>query len=362
MSEHPSQHPATPRVGRGASVSPGNRFERVHLADDFEQLEPDDIGERRVATEFLPNATGRLIAENNSPDIPFRYSVNPYRGCEHGCAYCYARPGHEYLGMNAGIDFETRIVVKYDAPQALRAELAAPRWRGESITFSGVTDCYQPAERRLELTRGCLQVALEARQAIGIITKNALVARDVDLLAALAKENLAHVFVSVTSLDQELTRQLEPRTSAPQTRLRAVSTLAQAGVPVGVMTAPIIPGLNDQEIPAILAAAKAAGARSAGHTVLRLPLAVRPIFEDWVARHYPDKAERIFSLIRSTRDGKMNESQWGKRLRGSGPYAESIAQSVKVFRRKHGLDSPLPRLDTSKFVPPRVGGGQMQLF
>ena len=351
-------------IGRGAGIDPPNRFERVRIEDDWEQLDADEASAdpRRVPTEFLPNDTRRLITENNSPDVPFRYSINPYRGCEHGCAYCYARPGHETLGMNAGLDFETRILVKHDAPELLRAELAADGWQGEPITLSGVTDCYQPAERRFRLTRGCLEVMLEARQPLGIITKNALVARDLDLLAPLAAENLVHVFLSVSTLDAVLARSLEPRTATPQAKLRAIRAVASAGVPVGVMTAPIIPGLNDQEIPAILAAAKEAGARSAGYVLLRLPFAVRPIFEDWLARSYPEKAERVLSLIRSTRSGRMNNYEWGNRLRGEGQYAEQIAKTFKVFRKKHGLDAPLPPLDQSKFVPPRLTSGQMRLF
>ncbi len=321
-------------VGRGAGVSPPNRFESVRAEEDLEQLElaeemPDS---RRVPTHFLPDETRRIIAENSSPDVPFRYSINPYRGCEHGCAYCYARPGHETLGMNAGLDFETRILVKHDAPQLLRKELAADGWSGEPITLSGVTDCYQPAERRFRLTRGCLEVMLEAHQPLGIITKNALVTRDLDLLAPLAAENLVHVYVSVTTLDAELARVLEPRTATPHARLRAIRELTDAGVPVGVMTAPIIPGLNDQEMPAILRAAREAGARSAGYVLLRLPFAVRPIFEDWLTRHLPDKADRVRSLIATTRNGRMNDARFGSRMRGQGEYAEQIARAFKVFR------------------------------
>jgi DNA repair photolyase len=318
--------------------------------------------ERRVPTVFLRDESRTIIASNDSPDVPFRYSINPYRGCEHGCAYCYARPSHELLGMNAGLDFETRIMVKYDAPRLLREALAAPSWSGEMIMLSGVTDCYQPAEREFRLTRGCLEVMLEARQASGIITKNALVVRDLDLLAQLAAHNLVHVHLSMTTLDASLARRLEPRTATPQAKLRAIRELSAAGVPVGVMTAPIIPGLNDQEIPAVLAAAQEAGARAAGYVLLRLPYAVRPIFEDWIVRHYPEKADRVIALIRSTRDGQMNNHQWGTRLRGEGAYAQGIAQSFKVFRHKLGLDRPLPPLDTSQFVPPNVPDGQMRLF
>jgi DNA repair photolyase len=336
----------------------------MRIEDDLEQLETggeaDEV--RRVPTLFLPNETKRLITENDSPDIPFRYSINPYRGCEHGCAYCYARPGHETLGMNAGLDFETRILVKYDAPELLRSELAEASWQAEQISISGVTDCYQPAERKFRITRGCLEVMLEARQPLGIITKNALVTRDLDLLAPLAAENLVHVYLSMTTLDAELARTMEPRTATPHAKLRAIRELSSAGVPVGVMTAPIIPGLNDREIPAILEAAREAGARTAGYVLLRLPLAVRPIFEEWLNRNYPDKAQRVLSLIRSTRDGRMNDAQWGRRMRGHGEYAEQIGQTFKVFRKKYGLDQPLAPLDRGRFIPPQPRGGQLRLF
>jgi DNA repair photolyase len=350
-------------VGRAAGVDPPNRFERVRVEDDLEQVSAEDVPDiRRLPTQFLPNASKTLITENNSPDVPFRYSINPYRGCEHGCAYCYARPGHETLGMNAGLDFETRILVKYDAPQLLREELARDGWRGEMISISGVTDCYQPAERKFRLTRGCLEVMLDARQPVGIVTKNALVTRDLDVLAPMAAENLAHVFVSVTTLDDSLARTMEPRTATPQARLRAIRELAAAGVPVGAMVAPIIPGLNDQEIPAILEAAAEAGAKTASYLLVRLPWAVRPIFEEWITRSYPDKADRVLGLIRSTRDGRMNDHQWGSRMRGEGPYAEQIAQTVAVFKKKLGLNRQLPPLDSTKFAPPTPTSGQLRLF
>jgi DNA repair photolyase len=359
----PSQPSPARTIGRAAGVSPPNRFERVRVEADFEQLAAiDEPDVRRVPTQFVPDRTRRLIVQNDSPDVPFRYSINPYRGCEHGCAYCYARPSHELLGMNAGLDFESRILVKHDAPELLRAELADENWQGELIAISGVTDCYQPAERTYRLTRRCLEVMLEARQPLGIVTKNALVTRDLDLLVRLAAENLVHVYVSVTTLDANLARTMEPRTATPEARLRTIRQLSSAGVPTGVMTSPIIPGLNDQEIPALLAAAKAAGAGSAGYILLRLPLAVRPIFEDWITRNYPDKAPRVLSLIRQTRDGRMNSSEFGRRMRGQGNYAEGIARTFQLFRRKHGLEGPLPPLDHSKFTPPRPTSGQLRLF
>jgi DNA repair photolyase len=360
--ESPSSH--SKFVGRGASISPPNRFERVRVEADLAHLDPAEElpGEGRLPTIFLPNDTRRLITENDSPDVPFRYSINPYRGCEHGCAYCYARPGHETLGMNAGLDFETRILVKFDAAELLRTELAASGWRGETITLSGVTDCYQPAERKFRLTRACLEVMLAARQPVGIITKNALVARDLDLLAPLAAEHLVQVYLSITTLDTMLARTLEPRTATPQAKLRVVKELSSAGVPVGVMVAPIIPGLNDQEIPAVLAAARQAGASTAGFVLLRLPFAVRPIFEDWLARSYPEKADRVLALIRATRDGRLNDPNWGSRMRGQGAYADGIAQTFKIFAKKHGLDRPLPPLDNTQFRPPKLVDGQLRLF
>ena len=250
--------------GRGSHVNPPNRFGLPLYQPDFEQLEGDEDALerlRRPPTEFLPDKARSVVSENHSPDIPFRYSLNPYRGCEHGCSYCYSRPYHEYLGFSAGLEFETKIVVKEDAPELFRDFLAHDRWRPESITLSGVTDCYQPAERRFLLTRRCLEVAVEARQPLTIITKNALVLRDLDLLRDLAADNLIHVLLSVTTLDAVLARSMEPRTSTPEARLRAVRTLTEAGVPAMVLVAPVIPGLNDSEIPAVLAAAKEAGAR-----------------------------------------------------------------------------------------------------
>jgi len=352
-------------VGRAAQAAPPNRFEKIHVEADLEQLADDDelLAEgRRVPTEFLVDESQSLITSNDSPDIPFRYSANPYRGCEHGCAYCYARPGHEYLGFDAGLDFETRIMVKQRAPQLLREELARSSWHGEFIALSGVTDCYQPAERHFKLTRGLLEVMLEARQASGIITKNALVARDLDLLEPLAKLRLTEVNLSITSLDAELQRTLEPRTSNPQAKLAAMKKLSAAGVPVRVMVAPVIPGLTDHEMPRILEAAAEAGATSAGYTLLRLPHAVRPIFLDWLGRNYATKLEKVKSLIRDTRGGGLNDPNFGSRMRGEGPYAEQIRQTFKVYTKRYGLDRPLPEPDCTQFRPPRAASGQMTLF
>ncbi|MEQ8785008.1 MAG: PA0069 family radical SAM protein [Pirellulaceae bacterium] len=352
--------PNQPRPkGRGAPVSPPNRFETARLEDDLEQLQHSEPPPGRVATEFFADSSQSVICKNNSPDIPFRYSINPYRGCEHGCAYCYARPGHELLGMNAGIDFESKVLVKRDAAKLLRRELASKSWRGEPIAVSGVTDCYQPAERCFRITRSLLEVMAEANQAVTLITKNALVLRDLDLLAPMAARKLVHVGVSLTTLDASLARTLEPRTSSPEARLRCIRELSAAGVPVRAMTAPVIPGLNDEEIPQLLAAAKEAGAVSASYILLRLPWAVAPVFLEWLDAHRPLARAKVESLIRASREGALNDSQWGKRMRGDGAYAESIRQTFAVFARKHGLDQPSPPLDTTQFRPPTVGGQRM---
>ena len=353
-----------PIVGRSAQRTLPNRFERITLepTGDPRDDEGVDGGTRRVPTQFLPDRTRSIIAENDSPDVPFRYSVNPYRGCEHGCAYCYARPSHELLGMDAGLDFETKILVKHDAAAVLRQDLNRADWKGEHIAVSGITDCYQPAERQWKLTRQCLQVFHEARQPYSIVTKNALVVRDLDTIQSMAAEGCAQVNVSITTLDENLARTLEPRTSTPSARIRAITQLSTAEVPVRVLVAPVIPGLNDQEIPAILKAAHAAGADAAGFVLLRLPLTVRPVFEEWLARTLPLQRDRILGLIRSTRQGRLNDSRFGSRMRGEGAYAEQIGQTFHVFAQRLGLDRPLPELNRSQFRPPPLPSGQMRLF
>ena len=349
----------------GSQIDPPNRFETQHRELDLEHVEWDkeylhQIENRKI--EYLTDTSKTIVAQNDSPDIPFRYSVNPYRGCIHACAYCYARPGHEYLGLNAGLDFETKIVVKHDAPKLFREFLAKKSWKPEPIVFSGVTDCYQPAERKFRLTRGCLEVARECRQPIGMITKNALVLRDLDLLAEMAQLGLVHVFLSITSLNPHLAREMEPRTSTPTARLRAIELLAQAGVPVGLMVAPIIPGLNDSEVPAILEAASDAGAKTAGSVLLRLPLTVEPVFKEWVERTQPLQAEKILSRIQHARDGKLNDSTWGQRMVGTGEIAEQIQKMFRLFKTKYGLDQKLPRQNCDLFEPPMPKSGQMRLF
>lgn len=349
----------------GSQIDPPNRFEAVHHEPDFEHLEWDQeylrtLSDRKI--EYLTDTSKSIISENDSPDLPFRYSLNPYRGCVHACSYCYARPGHDYLGFNSGLDFETKIVVKHDAPRLFREFLAKDSWKPEPITFSGVTDCYQPAERQFRLTRQCLEVALECRQPISIVTKNALVLRDLPILSQMAERSLVHVFLSITTLDPQLARDMEPRTSIPTAKLRAVEMLAEAGVPVGVMVAPVIPGLNDSEVPSILEAARNAGATTASYILLRIPLTVEPVFVEWLERTQPLKAERVLGRIRDTRDGKMSSSAWGERMIGTGEIADQIKNMFRLFKRKYELDGKLPSQNTAEFRPPIPESGQLRLF
>jgi len=289
-------------------------------------------------------------------------SLNPYRGCEHGCAYCYARPTHEYLGFSAGLDFETRIMVKEDAPELLRRELASPAWEPQTIAISGVTDAYQPIESRLAITRRCLAVLAEFGNPVAVITKNALVRRDADLLGDLARRGAAAVSLSITSLDPELHRRMEPRTSPPAKRLEAIAALVAAGIPVSVMVAPVVPGLTDHEIPAILAAAAKAGARSAGFVPLRLPGAVAGLFEGWLAEHFPDRRQKVLSRIRELRGGRLNDPRFGSRMRGEGIFAEQIAALFHTAAHRHGLDGDFPPLSTAAFRRPTLPGAQLSLF
>lgn len=352
-----------PLRGRGVSHNPPNRFERSWFEYDPEADDPDLAeGPARPATRLLPDRSRTVIATNDSPDIPFDASLNPYRGCEHGCAYCFARPTHEYLGLSAGLDFETTILVKYDAPALLRDELASDRWRPRPIAVSGVTDPYQPAERRLRLTRACLEVLAEFRQPLMVVTKNALVLRDLDLLSELARHLAVMVHLSVTTLDASLARRLEPRTSPPARRLAAVEALAAAGVPAGVLVAPVIPGLNDHEIPAILAAAAEAGARHAGYVPLRLPGAVAPLFEAWLGDHVPDQKSKILGRVRAMRGGHLNDPRFGSRMRGGGPMAGLIDGLFRNACHRAGLNQTPPALSTAAFRRPALPGGQRLLF
>lgn len=342
---------------RGTAEYPPNRFESIRLEPDVDWNPDDEVLPR---TRFFKDHSRIVIARNDSPDIGFRASLNPYRGCEHGCIYCYARPTHEYLGFSAGLDFESKIMVKTDAPVLLRRELSSPKWQPQVIFMSGVTDCYQPVERKLKLTRGCLEVLAEFRNPVFIITKNRLVTRDLDLLSELAKRQAVAVWLSITTLDSELRKIMEPRTSPPVARLAALREMADAGIPVGVNVAPIIPGLTDHETPSILKAAAEAGATSAGYTVVRLPHAVAPLFETWLQTHFPDRKERVLHRLRAMRGGKLYDAQWGKRFSGEGVFADQIAQMFEVARRKAGIRNENLELSTASFR--RAGGAQLSLF
>ena len=359
-----SEGDRVPPRGRGAGFNPPNRFESSHHELDLEQVEDDTdylAGLGRPPTEFLPDRSRSLICTNDSPDVGFEVSLNPYRGCEHGCIYCYARPTHEYLGFSAGLDFETRILVKHEAPELLRRELMAPGWKPRVLGFSGVTDLYQPVERRLRLTRRCLEVLAEFRQGVTIVTKNRLVTRDLDLLVELASHRAAGVMLSITTLDAELAGQLEPRTSRPAAKLEAIRTLTAAGIPTGVLIAPVIPGLTEHEMPAILEAAAQAGAAHASYVLLRLPLAVAGLFEEWLDRHRPAAKEKILGRIRSTRDGRLNDSRFGVRMRGEGPIADLIRQVFHVNSVRLGLNQQPWPVTTEAFTRPSAPGQEQQL-
>jgi DNA repair photolyase len=334
--------------GRGAVTNPPNRFERLYYERDPE-ADPNEV---RVETHFYDDPTKAILARNDSPDVGFEYSVNPYRGCEHGCVYCFARPTHEYLGFSSGLDFETRIMVKRDAPRLLREALMKKSWEPQVIAISGVTDPYQPMERKLALTRGCLEVLRDLRNPVSIITKNALVARDGDLLEELASHSAASVNFSITTLDPDLARTMEPRTSTPALKLQAMQELASRGVPVGVMIAPVIPAINDHEIPAILKAARAAGADRAGYILVRLPHQLKSIFEAWLEEHYPDRKDRVLNRLREMRGGKLYDPTWEKRLEGEGLLAEQLASFFEIARRKAGYPEERSRLSTAAFRRP----------
>lgn len=342
--------------GRGTAESPANRFEKLWTSRDPEWTEEDPA----PGTEFLHDTSKSILSYNDSPDLGFNVSMNPYRGCEHGCVYCYARPSHEYLGFSSGLDFETRIMVKLDAPMLLCKELSSRHWRPQVIVLSGNTDCYQPVERRLKITRQCLKVFADFRNPVAIITKNQLITRDIDLLQELARYHAVSVTVSVTSLRDELAGKLEPRASRPGARLAAIRALADAGIPVSVNVAPIIPGLTDYETPDILKAAYQAGARRAGYTLVRLPYAVKSLFSTWLERHYPDAKEKILNRIKEIRGGALYDSRFGSRMRGEGFYAQQLSRLFHVARAKAGFTDTGTALRTDAFR--RWDGGQLSLF
>src|SRR6266542_3148409 len=350
-----------PIRGRGASWSPANRFEKLHvdLTDiDFVDADPATDEQPRRPTQYFRDGTKSIITRNNSPDVGFETSLNPYRGCEHGCIYCYARPTHEYLGFSAGLDFESKIMVKTSASELLRTELESPRWQPQTLILSVITDPYQPIERTLRITRGCLEVLAKFRNPVAIITKNRLVTRDVDILSELAACNAVAVNISVTTLDANLQRVLEPRTSSPQARLDAIRQLRSAGIPTGVMVAPIIPGLTDHEVPKILDACAKAGAQFAGYTIIRLPWAVAPLFEHWLEEHFPDRKEKVLGRIRHLRGNRLNNSQWHTRMTGEGIFAEQIASLFKIACHRVGIGER-PKLSCKSF---QTSTTQLRLF
>jgi DNA repair photolyase len=350
-----SKEPGRTIHGRGTGANPKNRFEPLEFVPDPEAFDTDAP---RPRTRFFADHSRSVIATNQSPDVGFDKSINPYRGCEHGCIYCYARPSHEYLGFSAGLDFETQILVKRDAPRLLRKELSAKHWSPQVIAVSGNTDPYQPAERHFQLTRQCLDVLAEFRNPAVVVTKNHLVTRDIDLLGELARHRAAAVFISITTLDRDLTNIMEPRTSRPERRLAAIKALSRAGIPTGVMVAPMIPGLTDHEIPAIVEAAHDAGAAYATYIMVRLPQAVAPLFEKWLDDRLPQHKDKVLNRIRSIRGGRLSDPRFGTRGRGTGPFADQMASMFKLACRKAGILDRRPEISADAFRRP----GQMSLF
>jgi DNA repair photolyase len=344
-----------PLHGRGTGANPANRFEPLHY-----ECEGDEFDEApHPRTQFFKDTTRSIIATNDSPDVGFDASINPYRGCEHGCIYCYARPYHEYLGLSAGLDFESKIFVKEDAPALLRRELSGPDWKPQTIGVCGVTDAYQPIERRLQITRRCLGVLAEFRNPVAVVTKSHLVTRDSDHLAELARHDAACVFMGVTTLDASLAQVMEPRATRPEGRLAAIAELTRAAVPACVLVAPVIPGLTDHELPAILAAARQAGAVSAGFVMLRLPYGVKDLFTEWLEQHFPDRKEKVLGRIRAMRGGKLNESDFRKRMRGEGIFAEMTKQMFDLACAKEKFPGK-PKLNAAAFRRP--GETPLSLF
>lgn len=354
--------------GRGATVDPPNRFEPIALEPDGDTLDADRATDPATAPARRPTLVFRdrsrsIIAYNDSPDVGFDASINPYRGCEHGCAYCYARPYHEYLGLSAGLDFETKLFAKLESAELLRRELSSRSWRPQRLALSGITDPYQPVERKLRITRACLEVLLDFRNPVGIVTKNHLVTRDLDLLRDLAGFGAVAVHVSITTLRNDVAAKMEPRASSPAERLAAIRALTDAGVPVGVLVAPVMPGLTDHEPPEIVHAAADAGAQFAGVIpVVRLPGAVKDVFVAWARAAYPDRADRMLNRLREMRGGKLNESRFGARFRGKGAYADQVMALFRAARSRAGLAARAPELSVAHFRVPTGGVGQMTLF
>ncbi|MFZ4767481.1 MAG: PA0069 family radical SAM protein [Roseimicrobium sp.] len=354
MHSKPTQ-PTSPR-GRGAAANTAQRFAQMHVDYD------EGGAPAKVGTQFYVDHSSSIITKNDSPDLSFEGSINPYRGCEHGCAYCYARPTHEYLGFSAGLDFESRIMVKPEAPRLLREALLKPSYQPLKLSMSGVTDCYQPVEKKLRITRACLEVLAEFRHPVVIITKNHLITRDIDLLAELAQHRAVGVYLSVTSLDPKLGHVLEPRASSPQQRLEAIRKLHEAGVPVGVSAAPVIPALNDHEIPAILDAACQAGASFASYTMVRLPFSVKDVFATWLAEHFPERKEKILGRIRESQGETLSHGDFGKRLRGVGVWSAQIEQIFRISLLRSGIAGQRkPEVTAQAFRRPVVPSAQLEL-
>lgn len=350
VSQH-NQNSLRDSFARGAQSNFSSRYNKQQSEADlsnFGWMDPEE-DVRSLKTQFLEDTSRTIIAENTSPDVGFTYSINPYRGCEHGCIYCYARPTHEYFGLSPGLDFESKIFVKYKAPELLREKLQSKSWVGETIFFSGVTDCYQPAERRFELTRECLKVLLAFRNPVGMITKNQLIRRDIDLFREMTEYRGVKIFLSVTTLNADLARILEPRTSLPVARLKAIEELAHAGVPVGVNVAPVIPGLTDHEMPSILKAARDAGAEWAGYVPVRLPSTVAPLFEEWLETHFVDRKNKVLNAVKAIREGKLNDPFFGSRMQGTGVRADTIAATFEIFTKKYGLNEKNYSLSSDSF-------------
>ena len=364
---HAADDPALaprPRKGRGAIGNPGCRFDstRAEAFDDGWGTVEEDLGDPPpLETTLTRDATRSIIAWNDSPDIGFDRAVNPYRGCEHGCVYCYARPSHAYLGLSPGLDFETKLLFKPEAATLLAKEIAKAGYAARPIALGSNTDPYQPVERQLRITRSILEVLAEAAHPCTIVTKSVLVLRDLDLLTEMASRRLVRVCISVTTLDRRLARVMEPRAATPSRRLQAIEALARAGVPTGVLAAPMIPGLNDAEMEPILAASARAGATAGGYVLLRLPHELRTLFTEWLQAHYPERAAHVLSLIRQTRGGALNDAKFGSRFSGVGVYADMLAKRFAIAARRFGLDEPMAGLDCSRFAPPRQHKDERQL-
>src|SRR6186713_1722975 len=358
MEEIAEMNPVQYLKGRGAQFNPKNRFlKNETVKEHIEAI--DDWIEPNVETQYLEESAKGIVNKVDSPDVGMWYSMNPYQGCEHGCTYCYARNVHEYWGYSAGLDFERKIIVKRNAPQLLRKFLMHPKWEGTPIMLSGNTDCYQPAEQRYRLTRGLLEVCNEFNQPVGILTKNSWILKDKDVLQEMGKKKIVSAMVSITSFNEDLRRVMEPRTTTAKQKLKVINELSSAGVRMGVMMGPMIPGLNEHEMQRIMKEAKDNGATFTAYTFIRLNGAIKLIFHDWLYKNFPDRADKVWHLIEASHDGKVNDSRWGVRMRGEGNIAQLVAQQYARYTQKYGLNAERWELDTTKFMRP---GGQMRLF